>query len=75
MACRHHTTFDPLLDLTGTIGPDGRRFGGTNVAATAYSSLRDFIDRLEREGRLVRVAAPAFALVEPQYKHAYNRAG
>jgi 4-hydroxy-3-polyprenylbenzoate decarboxylase len=34
------------------------------VAATAYSSLRDFIDRLERDGRLVRVAEPVSTRLE-----------
>ena len=30
----------------------------------AYASLRDFIDRLEREGELVRVAAPVKTALE-----------
>jgi len=30
----------------------------------AYASLRDFMDRLEREGRLVRVAAPVSPVLE-----------
>ena len=34
------------------------------MTATAYSSLRDFIDRLEQEGRLVRVAEPVSTRLE-----------
>ncbi len=34
------------------------------MAASAYSSLRDFIDRLEHEGRLVRVAEPVSTRLE-----------
>ena len=36
----------------------------THIAAMPYASLRDFIDRLEAAGRLVRVAAPVSPFLE-----------
>ena len=35
-----------------------------NRPAMAYASLRDYVDRLEREGRLVRVSAPVSTNLE-----------
>jgi hypothetical protein len=58
MIAGDHITIRSWLDLPGGIGPDGGDFGGSSVAASAYSNLREFMDRLEREGRLVRVAEP-----------------
>ena len=36
----------------------------THIAGMPYASLRDFIDRLEASGRLVRVAAPVSPYLE-----------
>src|SRR5262245_62630426 len=48
----------------GTGAVLAKRCRRTHIAAMSYASLRDFIDRLEAAGRLVRVDAPVSPYLE-----------
>src|SRR5215469_6285357 len=52
-----------------------RRCCPAHIAAMPYCSLRDFIDRLETAGRLVRVAAPVSPDLERSEIHTRLLAG